>query len=241
MSDAYGWEIDKDGSLIVNSRVVAERFERRHANLCPIIESIYSKISILGADDWFRLSYYTDSVGRKQTSYNMTRDGWDLLVMGFIGDDVLPIKVAFIQAFHGMEQAIRAGKPAPADLIAKIDELQSLFRNGHGRANLPARIQHEHICEVRRQGYICPCCREVTIVSGYEIIKDATGKAIGEFDHFYHVGKAMLTTTWLICAGCHAKLTHGRIPRHEVEPHFRAYQKLLASRQPGLPFHGSAA
>jgi Rha family phage regulatory protein len=232
--DEFGIRLTADGTLLTNSRNVGATFGRQHDNILRIIEPLASKLRAMGIEDWFRLTYYTDSIGRRLPCYDMTRDGWDLLVMGFTGDDMLPVKVAYIRAFRAMEESINTGQPVRVDTRALLQELKELFRNGHARANLPTRVQQEHIEEVTRQGCTCPMCRKKIIVSAFQIIKNTAGRAMAEFDHFYHVGKATLTSTWLICDEDHSDLTTGKIPRHEAEAHFRAYQKLLASRQPGL-------
>ena len=54
----------------------------------------------------FELSEYTDSIGRKLPAYNITRDGFTLLAMGFTGQKALQFKLAYIEAFNKMEQQI---------------------------------------------------------------------------------------------------------------------------------------
>ena len=50
----------------------------------------------------FVTSEYIDSTGRVLPKYEMTKDGWMFLVMGFTGDKAAQIKIAFINAFNAM-------------------------------------------------------------------------------------------------------------------------------------------
>ncbi|HEG8493641.1 TPA: Rha family transcriptional regulator, partial [Campylobacter coli] len=46
-------------------------------------------------------------VSRKMPIYNLTRDGFSLLAMGFTGKKALRFKIAFINAFNEMERIIK--------------------------------------------------------------------------------------------------------------------------------------
>lgn len=59
----------------------------------------------------FFLTEYTDTQGKRQKQYILTRDGFTLLAMGFTGAKAMQFKVAYINAFNRMEQLIR-GKGA---------------------------------------------------------------------------------------------------------------------------------
>ena len=46
-----------------------------------------------------------------------------------------------------------------------------------------------------------------------------------EYDHFFHRGLNKPEHGWLVCAGCHAELTHGGyLVRFLRMPEFRAFQ-----------------
>ncbi|CUU77812.1 phage protein [Campylobacter hyointestinalis] len=97
---------------VVNSRVfttsldVANVFNKRHSD-------ILAQIREFPTDDFternFPLSEYTDSTGRKLPCYNLTRDGFSLLVMGFTGEKAYRWKIEFINAFNKMESLIKRG------------------------------------------------------------------------------------------------------------------------------------
>ena len=84
--DDMGMFIDKSDEVLVDSRFVAEAFEKIH---CDVLRDIKN---ILGTEDEtvksfternFALSGYKDITGRKLPCYGMTREGFNLLVMGW--------------------------------------------------------------------------------------------------------------------------------------------------------------
>lgn len=61
---------------------------------------------------------------RKYKVYNLTRDGFSILAMGFTGKEALQWKIAFIEAFNKMEQAIRQ---AQAKSIQQDNSIQNIL------------------------------------------------------------------------------------------------------------------
>ncbi|EAH8206961.1 hypothetical protein ETH03_07295, partial [Campylobacter coli] len=55
----------------------------------------------------FILSTYKDKKGELRPCYNLTRDGFSLLVMGFTGEKAYKWKIEFIKAFNEMEKRLR--------------------------------------------------------------------------------------------------------------------------------------
>jgi len=56
----------------------------------------------------FELSEFRDSTGRKLPMYNITRDDFAMLAMGFTGKEAIRWKGAYINAFNAMERKLRA-------------------------------------------------------------------------------------------------------------------------------------
>lgn len=55
----------------------------------------------------FTLVEYTDAKGESRPMYELTRDGFTLLAMGFTGKKALEFKLAYINQFNKMEQALK--------------------------------------------------------------------------------------------------------------------------------------
>lgn len=83
---------------------IAAVFEKRHDNIIAKIET-FPKDSFTDLN--FKASEYTDSTGRKLKAYNITRDGFVMLVMGFTGDKAYRFKVEYINAFNKMQHLLK--------------------------------------------------------------------------------------------------------------------------------------
>lgn len=98
--------IEHDGGVFANSRDIAQFFGKQHKNVLRDIENI--EIDEEFARLNFELCNYTDQNGRKRKAYNLTKDGFTLLVMGFTGRKANEFKIRYIEAFNKMEEALRA-------------------------------------------------------------------------------------------------------------------------------------
>ncbi|WP_240519071.1 Rha family transcriptional regulator [Bacillus cereus] len=55
----------------------------------------------------FEPTSYKDSFNREQLKYNLTKDGFTLLVMGFTGKESLKFKMMYIDKFNQMEAKLK--------------------------------------------------------------------------------------------------------------------------------------
>ena len=110
-----------NSGVFTTSLSVANVFNKRHSD-------ILAQIREFPTDDFternFPLSEYTDSTGRKLPCYNLTRDGFSLLVMGFTGQKAYKWKIEFIKAFNLMEAELTRLKSQRPPLT-QIEILQS--------------------------------------------------------------------------------------------------------------------
>lgn len=103
-----------DGQPCVSSLDIAEKFGKRHDDLLRAIKRVLSDLF-----EDFRLrnfaeSSYINEQGKEQPCYQLTRDGFSLLAMGFTGKKALAWKVKYIEAFNAMEaELLKKTKPAP--------------------------------------------------------------------------------------------------------------------------------
>lgn len=77
-----------DGSVaVVNSRDVADLFEKRHDHVLRDIDAVAGTSPNLGKCEWFRevRTEHPSVSGRMDRSFDMTRDGFMLLVMDCSG------------------------------------------------------------------------------------------------------------------------------------------------------------
>ena len=96
---------DGNGVVRADSLVVAQIFGKLHANVVRDIRN-------LECSDEFRLinfdeSTYINAQGHKLPCFNMTRDGFVFLVMGYRGKKAAAFKEAYIKRFNEMEEFIK--------------------------------------------------------------------------------------------------------------------------------------
>jgi len=101
---------ERKDQVVVSSRVVAERFGKRHDHVLVSVRDIIGGLleNRETPSEYFIESVYQEAQNNQlYPEFLMNRDGFSLLVMGFTGKDALVWKVRYIQAFNTMEAAIR--------------------------------------------------------------------------------------------------------------------------------------
>lgn len=96
--------LDRGRSLWTTSLDVAEKFGKRHDNVLRDIQNLECSKEFARLN--FEEIFYQDSYGRNQVGYEMTRDGFTFLAMGFKGKRAAQWKEAYINAFNAMERRI---------------------------------------------------------------------------------------------------------------------------------------
>lgn len=93
------------GHVVVSSLNVAVRFGKDHKNTLRAIRSLTADLpeefARLNFEQCFRINELAN--GKQEPYYNLTRDGFSLLVMGFTGKEALAWKIRFLEAFNAME------------------------------------------------------------------------------------------------------------------------------------------
>lgn len=89
--------------LVTTSLKVAEVFEKEHKSVLEAIRNLTAEKS---ATKFFTEKTYK-SRGKEYPMYEMDRDGFSLLVMGFNGEKALKWKLDYINAFNAMEEELK--------------------------------------------------------------------------------------------------------------------------------------
>jgi len=134
--------VSPTGSAFTTSTDVAAFFDKRHSHVLRAIEGLLSdlrehihledhaviedqrddedhqpKIGLMVLKDLFEAAEVEVSIGsgavRRDPIYNLSRDGFALLAMGFTGKQALTFKLAYISAFNVMEDRLRQPYVAP--------------------------------------------------------------------------------------------------------------------------------
>jgi Rha family phage regulatory protein len=159
-----------NGTPTTTSLVVSEHFGKRHDNVLRDIERLECSKKFL-ALNFEEVTYrYVNGKGGVQTgpAYNITKDGFMFLAMGFTGKEAAEWKVRFIEAFNAMESellrvAAQAQFPKPdgtlflshaADIMVAADRtFRSVLRSSRAMGiKLPAALRRAHEVTLHKTG-----------------------------------------------------------------------------------------
>ncbi|EFG7411633.1 transcriptional regulator [Escherichia coli] len=109
----------ENGRAVTTSVTVAEFFRKLHKNVIQKIEALECSSEFTELN--FKPSEYTDSTGRKLPMYQITKNGFVFLVMGFTGKKAAAFKEAYIAEFDRMEAELRQNNTTPTNKIIPGD------------------------------------------------------------------------------------------------------------------------
>ena len=90
------------------SLLIAKVFEKEHKEVLRSIRELIQQLNSISGNGWdFALVEYEDAKGQMRPMYEMNRDAFSFLVMGFTGSKALQWKVKFLEAFNLMEQELK--------------------------------------------------------------------------------------------------------------------------------------
>ncbi|MFG1127961.1 Rha family transcriptional regulator [Salmonella enterica subsp. enterica serovar Aberdeen] len=98
----------ENGRAVTTSVAIAEYFRKRHDNVIQKIKLLDCSAEFTALN--FKVSEYTDSTRRKLPMYQITKNGFVFLVMGFTGKKAAAFKEAYIAEFDRMENELRQQK-----------------------------------------------------------------------------------------------------------------------------------
>lgn len=139
----------ENGKLFTDSLRVHEFFGKEHKNVLADIDNIIKKLntplylnglldhaSTSKNTEFSRLNFqpsdYTNDRGKTYRKYNMTEDGFALVVMGYIDVKAMTAKVRFINEFNRMKEELNKSKlpssykEALIALVTQVEENEKL-------------------------------------------------------------------------------------------------------------------
>lgn len=129
---------NKDEKVYVSSRDVAKVFDKLHKNVIKELEKILTEQSAkIGAD--IVKSSYLDDLGRTYKQYLLTKKGLNLYLFNIQGYN--DYKIAFIEKFEEMEQALRNNQPAFKVPTTMVEALELALEQAKEIEALNAKIE----------------------------------------------------------------------------------------------------
>lgn len=99
-------KINSAGKDVTTSLIVAQVFGKEHKNILRDIENLSC------SETFNRLNFeritYKDTRNREQTAYEMTKDGFSFLVMGYTGEKAGQFKENFINEFNKRDMMLKS-------------------------------------------------------------------------------------------------------------------------------------
>lgn len=130
--DTYGVFADTHDTARVSSLFVAKFFEKNHKDVLRDIRNMTDPKSGL-SEEFIRRNFapskYEDITGRKLPCYEMTRDGFTLLAMGYTGAKAMKFKELYIRRFNEMEQFINTLVTARREFPLLTENIKLLHEN----------------------------------------------------------------------------------------------------------------
>lgn len=130
--DEYGIFADAHDTARVDSLFVAEFFDKQHKHVLRDIAKITEPTSGLSEEfikNNFTADSYKDKTGRKLPCYQMTRDGFTMLVMGYTGAKAMRFKELYIRRFNEMEKFIKTLVSARQEFPLLTENIKLLHEN----------------------------------------------------------------------------------------------------------------
>ncbi|MCA3991403.1 Rha family transcriptional regulator [Vibrio vulnificus] len=97
--------VSQNNDLVTDSRNIAEYFGKRHDDVLRKVRSLACSREFNARN--FAEVEYKDQKGERRTAYQMTKDGFMFLVMGFTGKRAAEIKERYINAFNEMAESLK--------------------------------------------------------------------------------------------------------------------------------------
>lgn len=118
----------QDNQLYTPSTRIAEVFNRQHKDVLRAIRNL--DCSEYFNERNFTPVKYKDTKGELREMYNVTKDGFMFLVMGFTGKQAAVIKEAYINAFNSMAEALSVKhSPQQTQALQHLQESNQSLQN----------------------------------------------------------------------------------------------------------------
>jgi len=137
-----------NNQVITTSKDVSRFFGKRHDHVIETVRSLDIPNDFRQRN--FAAAEYLDDQGKDQPMFNLTRDGFTILVMGFSGKKAMQFKLAYIEAFNLMEAQLMQQRfpelPPPTltpDQQRRIQKIigDKVYATGN-KAMYPAYFKH---------------------------------------------------------------------------------------------------
>jgi len=140
-----------DGQPTANSKAIGDFFCKNHRHVLEAIKNLECSESFRESN--FRLSSYRSAQNKILPCYEMTKDGFCFLAMGFTGKEAAKWKEAYISAFNQMEAIIKSS----GGMMEQINQAISIMEQDKDVASKCGKglvawkkVKKEHVKQIER-------------------------------------------------------------------------------------------
>ena len=186
----FGMYADNNGVARVDSLAVADAFNKDHRNVIRDIRNLDCSEEFRQLN--FEQSSYINAQGHRQPCFNMTRDGFVFLVMGYRGKKAASFKEAYIKRFNEMEQFIKCLLEARTEFPLLTDNIQLLHEK-------PMHYHFSNEADLLNRIVLGKTAKQVReehgLKAGTSIRPYLTTQQIEAIDHLQRVDIGLLVST----------------------------------------------
>ena len=123
-----------NGKPVVTSKQIADHFGKTHRH---VLRDIAKELETAGefGETNFGLTSYTSYQNKVLPCYEMTRDGFSLVAMGFTGEKAQQWKIKYIEAFNAMERELLSGNAKFGSVMDALNEACKLMQDDKEKAS----------------------------------------------------------------------------------------------------------
>jgi len=166
--------LNVNGGLMIDSREVAFKIDKRHDNLMRDIKGYVDILtnSTLRSLDFFIEDTYVDMKGETRPCYLMTKKGCDMVANKLTGEKGVLFTAEYINAFEDMKTHIETSNQLATkdvtvliqDLSEGLEEVKSYYRMPHReklninkriKSMLGAKATAEEVKDVKEYVFLC--------------------------------------------------------------------------------------
>lgn len=205
----------------VDSNFVAKAFDKRHDNLISLIEDTIDSLLNFkeSTTQYFKDSSYVNSRGKTYKRYELTRKGFDLIVLSFTGEKAFKYKVWFIDDFHEKAEILSQVKSNKQNSLLQVirDETKPArvaLTDAIEKYELPLRIAEGKIHESFLKTRIMNYTQLINSILDIKVPRDALEPRILYKLEEYEYKAAKLIKEFTEDKGCHYKQTYQLIKKN---------------------------
>ncbi|ECF4097429.1 Rha family transcriptional regulator [Salmonella enterica subsp. enterica serovar Adelaide] len=164
-----------NGRLVTTSQAVADYFDKQHKNVLQKIDNLECSAEFTSANFSAHVENQVVGVAEREIRYfEITKDGFMFLVMGFTGKKAARLKEAYIAKFNKMEADLSRPVVQPG-----YSELVITLQNGQpvcSRVGQPGEFMSTlegHTEMLRRAGYVITHCDDLELLTVADLAKRA--------------------------------------------------------------------